>query len=475
MTANPSRARAAALALVAVSLMGTGISLPAGPAIGAASDPPPTGRTESLVQPAPPPSELTDAPGPIPVAPDATATSADPDRLKTPARRNGVAKRLPLGGTDLKETRTVRTLANGVTLTVIRRGDAPAALKRIGTTPRGPWVVRAVSIDPDVAKGRLATSYGPSVAGTSPTTELTRQANALVGVNASFFALGARHPGNPVGLAVAAGRVLSEPSPLGAEVTLLVDTKRNALQVAKLRWSAQLREVDGGRTLRVTKVNAIPRVPPACRTRAAQAKCTRPGQIAVFTAEYGKRTPHGIGTEVLLDAAGCAVRMQPHRGVRLGKGRSSIQATGAATRQVRALLKKGCVDIRHTVRDARGNPVVLRRSTAAVSGRYQLLDEGRVVVPNRTGHFFGRHPRTLAGTTWDGKIVFVTIDGRSRRSVGATLREAARVARALGVRDAINLDGGGSTTMSIRGRLVNNVSGRRERPVSDALLWRREH
>ena len=79
----------------------------------------------------------------------------------------------------------------------------------------------------------------------------------------------------------------------------------------------------------------------------------------------------------------------------------------------------------------------------------------------------------MAGTTWDGKIVLVTIDGRSGRSVGATLREAGAVAWALGLRDAINLDGGGSTTMSIRGKLANSVSGRRERPVSDALVWRR--
>jgi exopolysaccharide biosynthesis protein len=41
------------------------------------------------------------------------------------------------------------------------------------------------------------------------------------------------------------------------------------------------------------------------------------------------------------------------------------------------------------------------------------------------------------------------------------------------MRDAINLDGGGSTTMAIRGKLANKVSGSRERSVSDALVWTR--
>ena len=141
---------------------------------------------------------------------------------------------------------------------------------------------------------------------------------------------------------------------------------------------------------------------------------------------------------------------------------------------MRRLAAQGCLHIAHTVRDAAGTTVALNRYTAAVSGRYQLLDEGRNVAPKRHEPFFRRHPRTIAGTTWDGKIVLATIDGRSGRSVGATLREAGAVAWALGLCDAINLDGGGSTTMSIRGKLANNVSGRRERPVSDALVWRRK-
>ena len=51
-----------------------------------------------------------------------------------------------------------------------------------------------------------------------------------------------------------------------------------------------------------------------------------------------------------------------------------------------------------------------------------------------------------------------------------TLPEAARLMRSLGARNAINLDGGGSSTMTVRGEVVNRPSDRgRERAVSDGV------
>jgi exopolysaccharide biosynthesis protein len=82
-----------------------------------------------------------------------------------------------------------------------------------------------------------------------------------------------------------------------------------------------------------------------------------------------------------------------------------------------------------------------------------------------------RHPRTFVGRTDAGQIGIVTIDGRQPSSVGASLRETAQVALSLGLTNAINLDGGGSTTMAINGAVANSVSGSSERSVGDALIW----
>lgn len=83
-----------------------------------------------------------------------------------------------------------------------------------------------------------------------------------------------------------------------------------------------------------------------------------------------------------------------------------------------------------------------------------------------------RNPRTLAGVTEKGKILLVTVDGRQPfYSVGANFKESARLMKALGAVDAVNLDGGGSTTMTVGSKLVNRTSDAAgERPIGDAIV-----
>jgi hypothetical protein len=87
-----------------------------------------------------------------------------------------------------------------------------------------------------------------------------------------------------------------------------------------------------------------------------------------------------------------------------------------------------------------------------------------------------RHPRTAIGIKADGKtVVMVTVDGRQPgRSTGINLTELARLMQELGCVEALNFDGGGSTSMVVGGRLANHPSdGDGARPVSNGLLLRR--
>jgi Phosphodiester glycosidase len=83
-----------------------------------------------------------------------------------------------------------------------------------------------------------------------------------------------------------------------------------------------------------------------------------------------------------------------------------------------------------------------------------------------------RHPRTGIGFSRDSSMVYlVTVDGRQRESVGMSLEEFAQLMISLGVSEGLNLDGGGSTTMVIRGAIVNSPSDASgERPVANAVL-----
>ena len=82
-----------------------------------------------------------------------------------------------------------------------------------------------------------------------------------------------------------------------------------------------------------------------------------------------------------------------------------------------------------------------------------------------------RQPRTAIGVTATGRILLVVIDGRQPRwSRGATLGELRSILRNLGAVDALNLDGGGSSEMVVKGEVVNRPSDGRERRITNAVL-----
>jgi Phosphodiester glycosidase len=133
---------------------------------------------------------------------------------------------------------------------------------------------------------------------------------------------------------------------------------------------------------------------------------------------------------------------------------------------------------------APGDPVTVAWSFATWPGILEtsggnptLVGNGRVLGGNVDGTtpFHRRNPRTAVGFTADGKLLIVTVDGRQPgHSVGMSLRELAELFVRLGARSAMNLDGGGSTTMVIDGTIVNRVSDPQERRVPSALLVLRE-
>lgn len=110
-----------------------------------------------------------------------------------------------------------------------------------------------------------------------------------------------------------------------------------------------------------------------------------------------------------------------------------------------------------------------------------LVWKGRL-VPQRTDKTFvsDRHNRTAVGLKPDGTMLLVTVDGRTKESEGLSLPDLSRLMRYLGCTDALNLDGGGSTTMYVKGKpnggIVNHPSDngkydfKGERTVSNCLI-----
>ncbi len=120
-----------------------------------------------------------------------------------------------------------------------------------------------------------------------------------------------------------------------------------------------------------------------------------------------------------------------------------------------------------------------------VGGTPLLVARGELIAdysPEKTRESFlvNRHPRTAVGLKPDGHWLFMVVEGRLWYSVGMTIRELAEWMHALGCVYALNLDGGGSSTLYLKGAVVNTPSGDdedtpgmvcgTERAVSDALL-----
>ncbi len=104
-----------------------------------------------------------------------------------------------------------------------------------------------------------------------------------------------------------------------------------------------------------------------------------------------------------------------------------------------------------------------------------LLNNGEISVGenDEVGMAMASNPRTAIGYLGNNHYVFVVSDGRTSESAGLSLYELASFMKKLGVKDAYNLDGGGSSTMVFKGEIINNptTSGRsgEERAVSDIV------
>ena len=82
----------------------------------------------------------------------------------------------------------------------------------------------------------------------------------------------------------------------------------------------------------------------------------------------------------------------------------------------------------------------------------------------------GKNPRSAIGYKDDGSLIIVTVDGREQASVGMTLFELAKFMKSLGCEFAMNFDGGSSSAMYVKGRIVNSAVNKEGIAVSNALI-----
>ena len=104
-----------------------------------------------------------------------------------------------------------------------------------------------------------------------------------------------------------------------------------------------------------------------------------------------------------------------------------------------------------------------------------LISAGKLQIATNSEVFFGTsipdiHPRSAYGYRADGTLILVVVDGRQPASRGVDLKELALLMLELECVEALNMDGGGSTTLIVGGKLINRPTGStNQREVMSAL------
>jgi hypothetical protein len=347
-----------------------------------------------------------------------------------------------------------------------------------GFRTSGPWVVNILEIDPAEFTGTvepaLANGIIPGLATVPATAD---RHGALAAVNAGFFwVFGADGvAGQITGITMVDGELVSGQERVSPN-TEFVDFR-----------SSFLLQPDGDPIADVESLGASLTIAAGDEVAQLDGLNRKPldGEMVHLTPAFGPitepaaRTEPTTGVEVSVDADGFVTEIRHERGGPIPSDGSVVVGVGSGEDWLVEHVEVGePLDIDHVVTTVAGEELS-NVVTGIVNGGPRLVTDGRTDIQAladgfaATESFFyrwsvNRHPRTIAGISEDGVLFLVTIDGRRPGdSVGASVWEAARVALSLDAQHAVNLDGGGSTTMVIGDEVV---TGQPLRATADAIL-----
>jgi phosphodiester glycosidase len=333
--------------------------------------------------------------------------------------------------------------------------------------PAGPVAAYLLKLDPRHVRLESALS-NDEVMGAETVDGIAARHHAVAAINGGFFDV---KTGEPVSLLKVGGELVSDSGAIkGAVVIQSPPRGRTEL------WFDQLSARQSLKFKAVGRDYLVP-VDGVDTTRAR-------GKLMLYTPKYHADTDTALnGTEWTLDGKPFKViDVRPNAGhTPIPRAGAVLSFGGLELPDALAVLAPG-VSVAFETRWKSLNGLTakqLDRADAVVNGAGLLRLHGKVPMNWVSGenlvpaNFINmRHPRTLIGVDAKGFIWLAAIDGRQpEHSVGMMFADLERLCDRLGLTDALNLDGGGSTTMVVGGKIVNKPSDATgPRPVSDAIL-----
>ncbi|HYC53305.1 MAG TPA: phosphodiester glycosidase family protein [Gemmatimonadaceae bacterium] len=291
----------------------------------------------------------------------------------------------------------------------------------------GPWAINVLEVDRRSCYSAVAVKGFPNSIGRRKTSDLLAELDSsgtvVGGVNADFFAPN----GRPTNAHISRGRVITGPA--RQRPVLAFDSAGVAhIDRFQVAWAG------------------LDHPFPAGWNRPL------PNSIVLFDPNWGPVTDSMSGTiEVVVEGRRDSLKMISFDTLRSGV---PIPSNGGVL-VVHGQFYDFGLRLKDKPTMRLDMPLEIRpfHPMEAVGGRPVLVKDSTIVsevdTEGAAGFATSRHPRTAVGIASNGnRLLLVTVDGRQKPySDGMTLRELGNLMRALGARDAINLDGGGSTTL----------------------------
>ena len=289
------------------------------------------------------------------------------------------------------------------------------------------------------------------VPGRATVKQMSNEYNAIAAINASYFALSGEILGNTKINGIVAGTTYYTRSTIG------INADGSAIFG---RTSYYGKVTLGGVSLNIGGVDCERGADTVVIYNLHQGATTGTNDFGV---EY--IVTDGIVTDIRVNKGNSEIPPNGYVISAHGKAAELFQNTQIGDR---AIFDESIIDV--------DGAVDFDRATQVIGAGPRLVKDGTVYVNVDEEEFpndikLGRAPRSAVGVTQYGDYILAIVDGRQAHSKGCTLQEWASILlNDFGAVNAINLDGGGSTELVIKGDIVNSPSDGKERPVGDALL-----
>ena len=291
--------------------------------------------------------------------------------------------------------------------------------------------------------------------------EMAKSNESIAAINGDFFS-GTSVNGYTVGLSVSDGKMLTS-TYNGNEnknefASFVLDESGNAY-MDYFKNIITLKSNDTNEILYVKEFN-----------KPSSNYDTRP---AIYTSDWGEKSIGSFSylpiTEMVVENNVVKEIRYNLEGAEIPKNGYVLATTGANAEFINNNFKVGTkVDLEINLE------IDLEKIQTAISGGAILVKNGE--IPTFSSNISGTHPRTAIGLSKDGNTLYlITVDGRQKKSIGVTQTELAELLIEKGIYNAINLDGGGSTTMVAQKlgdtalSIINSPSSGTLRKVTNAL------